>query len=241
MPDATVRATGEVSVGALPAQPYVAGQATLGAHLDFITAHSFLVRKILSTVATATLVQVVSCTNDGGLSPVGRVDVMPLVNQVDGQGNGTPHGTIHNCCYARVQGGSNGIIIDPQPGDIGVAVFADRDISKVKSTGAQANPGSRRQFDMADGIYILPVLSRAPTQFIQFNADGITVTSPTKIILRAPTVEIDASSQVTVNTPTASYSGQITAQGDVTAQGTSLHGHVHTKVKAGGDQSGAPA
>ena len=93
---------------------------------------SFLIRQILSRFNTATLVKVVSCTNAGGVSPVGMVDVQPLINQMDGAGNGIDQGVLHNLPYLRIQGGSNAIIIEPQPGDIGIAVFASRDISKVK-------------------------------------------------------------------------------------------------------------
>src|SRR3546814_8828800 len=114
---------------------------------------SFLVQTILSRLSTATLVRIVSCTNAGGLSPVGFVDVQPLVNQVDGANNAVPHGVVHNLPYFRLQGGDDAIIIDPKPGDIGMAAFASRDISAVKASKKQSNPGSGRSFDMAAGMY----------------------------------------------------------------------------------------
>ena len=83
-----------------------------------------------------TLVQVVAVTNDGGVEPVGFVDVHPMVAQVDGKGQPTPHGVIYGLPYIRVQGGSNAVILDPQVGDIGLAVFCAQDISKVKATKA---------------------------------------------------------------------------------------------------------
>lgn len=85
---------------------------------DF-NAISFLVRQVLSVTRTTTLVQVVECTNDGGLSPVGYVDVKVLVHRLDGAGNTVDAGVIHNVPYMRVQGGANAVIIDPQVGDIG--------------------------------------------------------------------------------------------------------------------------
>lgn len=102
----------------------------------------FAISQAIAKVQTATLVQIMAVTNAGEVDPVGFVDIMPLVNQVDGNGNPTPHVTIYNIPYLRIQGGTNAIIIDPQVGDIGIAVFTSRDISKVKSTKAQANPGS---------------------------------------------------------------------------------------------------
>jgi len=136
---------------------------------------SFIVDQALRLISTATLVKVVSVTNDGGVSPVGFVDVLPLVNMVDGVGNSQGHGTLHALTYCRVQGGLNAIIMDPQIGDIGVAVFADRDISSVKVNKGLANPGSLRRFDMADGMYLFSVLGSAPNQYVQFNMAGITI------------------------------------------------------------------
>jgi hypothetical protein len=153
---------------------------------------SFIVQQILGRANTATLVQVVAVTNAGGVSPVGFVDVHPLVNQITGAGAPQPHGTIYHIPYFRLQGGANAIILDPQVGDRGVAVFADHDISVVKATGAQANPGSRRRFDMADGMYLGGFLNGTPTQYIEWSTAGITITSPIAVTINAPTAIVNA-------------------------------------------------
>lgn len=134
----------------------------------------FLIQQLLALVRTATLVQVVKCTTASQIGPVGFVDVIPLVNMIDGLGNATKHGTVYNLTYSRVQGGKNAIICDPCKGDIGVAVIADRDISAVKKTKKQSNPGSRRKNDLADGMYLFGCLNAAPTQYVRFvtDADG---------------------------------------------------------------------
>lgn len=222
---------------------------------------AFVVQQALGKMQTATLVRIESCTNSGGLSPVGYVDVTPLVNQLDGQGNPTSHVTIYNVPYFRLQGGANGIIIDPQKGDIGVAVFASRDISQVKTIKKQGNPGSHRQYSFADGMYLGGMLNGTPTQYIQFSAAGIRIHSPTQVKIDAPdvlieaqTVEINASTSTTVTTPTFTVNGDsvlngtisqtgggsATFSGNVTAQGTSVHDHVHGGVVSGGDNTGAP-
>ena len=238
-------------------------QAALG-EFDRI---AFMVQQALGKMQTATLVRIESCTNAGGLSPVGYVDVTPLVNQLDGQGNPTPHVTIYNVPYFRLQGGANGIIIDPQKGDIGVAVFASRDISQVKTTKKQGNPGSHRQYSFADGMYLGGMLNGTPTQYIQFSTAGIRIHSPTRVKIDAPdvlieaqTVEINASTSTTVTTPTftvngatvlngtvsqtgggsAHFTGTMTADVDVVANGVSLHNHVHGGVVPGGGNTGAP-
>src|SRR3954470_11838233 len=76
--------------------------------------HAFVIRQILSQISTATLVQIKAVTNAGGIAPVGFVDVLPLVNQIDGGNGAMPHGVVHNVPYFRLQGGANAIILDPQ-------------------------------------------------------------------------------------------------------------------------------
>jgi len=184
---------------------------------------AFLVQQSLLKVQTATLVRIESCTNNGGLEPVGFVDVTPLVNQIDGKGNATPHVTIYNVPYLRIQGGANAIIIDPQAGDVGVCIFASRDITKVKSTRKQANPGSWRQYSFSDGLYLGGMLNGTPSQYIQFNNSGVTIT--------APLVTINGNVQV---------NGAIVATGNVTGQGTSLHTHKHGDTTPGNGRTGVP-
>jgi len=165
-------------------QGYSGYQQTNSASNDR-NSQTFFVWSILSRVRTIMTVQVMGVTNDGGISPVGFVDIMPLVNQIDGSGNAVPHEIIYQCPYSRLQGGGNAIILDPQVGDIGIAGFADRDISSVTANKGQANPGSRRMFDMADGIYIGGMLNGTPTQYVQFNSGGINIVSPGNIDLQA--------------------------------------------------------
>src|SRR5580698_9713013 len=88
---------------------------------------SFIFDRMLGRVRTAMLVQVQGVTNDGGLSPVGFVDAVPLVNLMDGAGVCSPHGTVYNLPYFRLQGGTSAVILDPTVGDIGVAIICDRD------------------------------------------------------------------------------------------------------------------
>ncbi len=198
---------------------------------DF-NATAFLVQQILNRANFATMVKVIACTNDGGLEPVGFVDVQPLVNQLDGQDNAFPHATVYGLPYLRIQGGSNGIICDPKPGDIGPAVFADRDISSVKSNKGQANPGSKRRNDMADGMYCGGMCNDSLLQYLRFAAAGIEIVSPVKITIRAPMIVLDGPVMAT---------STIDAAIDVTAAGVSLVNHLTTLVQPGMGMSGPPA
>jgi hypothetical protein len=214
---------------------------------------AFLVAQALSKMQTSTLVRIEKCTNAGGLSPVGFVDVTPLVSQIDGKGKPTPHVTIYNLPYFRLQGGANAVIIDPEPGDLGIAVFASRDISKVKSTKKAAPPGSFRQYSFSDGMYLGGVLNGTPTQYVQFNSTGITIHSPTLVKLEAPdiqllaaTVEINATESTTITTPiftvngNTQMNGTITSTGDIIGNSINLNTHQHTGVQPGGGNTGGP-
>lgn len=150
----------------------------------------FMIEQSISKIQTATIVKIISCSNDGDVSPVGTVDVQILVNQISGQGVGEPHVTMYSLPYLRIQGGNNAIIIDPQVGDIGIAVFASRDITKVKSTKAQANPGSFRTYDFSDGMYLGGLLNGSPTQYLEFNESGLSIVSPSAVIGQSPSIQM---------------------------------------------------
>ncbi len=171
-------------------QPYV----TWGEYNNLI----FAIQQALGKMQTSTVVRIDACTNAGDLSPVGFVDVTPLVNQVDAAGVPVPHITIFNIPYVRMQGGINAIIMDPAVGDIGMCVFASRDISKIKTTKAQANPGSFRQYNFADGMYLGGLLNAEPERFLQFNDDGVTLVSADGFSIDAET-DLDGSINVTGN------------------------------------------
>lgn len=224
---------------------------------DF-NANTFLVWSILARVRTMQVCKVLSVTNNGGISPVGSVSLQPLVNQLDGYGNAMSHGVIYNVPYFRLQGGANAIIIDPQVGDIGWAGFADRDISSVKATKAQANPGSRRMFSMADAVYFGGILNGTPNQYIAFSSSGVAIVSPTQISMAAPTIVLQATNtigltagtQITNSAPeievdgqmtqgegphggNASMAGPLTVTNDVIAAGKSVSTHTHLENGAG--------
>lgn len=200
--------------------PNLSGQMRPEDGASQFNAVEFVVRNMLARVSTATIVQVVSSTNAGEVAPPGFVDITPLVNLIDGNGKAIKHGTIYRCPVARMQGGSNAVILDPVAGDIGIAVFADRDITSVISNEARSNPGSFRRFSMADALYLGGVLGAAPTQYVRLSDDGIELHSPTAILLTAPSVtitspvvEVNASTSVILTTPLFTVNGATSLNG----------------------------
>lgn len=202
---------------------------------DFSTLE-FVIQSLLGRTATSMLVAVKACTNNGGVAQWGTVDVVPLVNQVAGDGTNVPHGTLYKLPYKRLQGGKNAVIIDPEPGDIGLAVFAMRDISAVKAdpvsavqnaTGtAGTPPGSTRQYDFADGCYFGGFLNVAPEQYVRFSSAGLEIHSPVKVLLTAPEIDLTADTVVNIQAPTINLKGAVVqTDGDVTmAQNLSVGG-----------------
>lgn len=209
----------------------------------------FIVENIISRIQTVMLVQIVQ-TRSGGLAPVGLADVRPMVAQLDGSGNVMPHGVIHNVPYFRLQGGSNAVIIDPEPGDIGMCGFCSRDISSVKNNKAPSAPQSRRRFDWSDGLYFGGFLNGTPQQYIHFKENGIKIFSPGDIEMEAQNIRLTSaqgfrstSTTFQINSLTTAQfegGGGIHADGDVVAETISLQQHVHRQVTRGPDTSGEP-
>lgn len=200
----------------------VRGQQTAATTDNDYNVLQFVIQLALQKIQTATLVKVIACSNTGDTSAVGTVTVQPLVNQMTAKRQAVPHGQIYNLPYLRVQGGANAIIIDPEAGDIGIGLFCSRDISAVKATKAQANPGSLRMFNWSDGLYVGGVLNGVPTQYLQFlqGGAGINIKSPGPINLNGAI---------------------ISAAGEVTdGLGKVLGTHTHSGVQSGGSNTGPP-
>lgn len=139
----------------------------------------FMISRLMGRMSTATLVKITKVSNTGTVAAVGQVSVQPLVKMQDSQGKVFSHGEVHNLPYFRYQGGSGkAIILDPKVGDIGIAVFGDRDLSSVKTNKKESQPGSFRRFDMADGMFFGCFLGEAPTCYVQFTDDNKIVISP---------------------------------------------------------------
>lgn len=178
---------------------------TRGAGLNAI---AFVFDQMLSRVWTMIPVKVVSINVAGTLSGPGKVDVHPLVSQVDGGGQAVPHGTVYGLPVWRLQSGASGVVMDPTAGDIGIALFAQRDISAVVADPGPNVPGSRRSFDPADGVYLGGILNGAVSRYVQFDpAAGIKITDPLAVTVTAPTVTVNAATKATINSPVVLLGG----------------------------------
>ena len=210
-------------------------QQPISAATEFQALQFFLKQRLLK-VRTTTLVQVQE-VHGGGVGPIGTVDVLPLVGQVDGAGNVIPHVTLYGRPYCRLQaGGVRAVILDPAIGDVGVMVFASRDISSVIANVASnqqkvaAPPASGRTFNYADGLYLFTCLSnQTPTEFLEFIPSG-------GIRLQTAGTFTVQAANINLNGATISGSGEVTD-----ALGKVLGTHTHGGVQTGGGTSGPPS
>ena len=136
----------------------------------------YIINNLIANIHTMMPVKILSVTvPPDSLAPIGRCEVLPLVQQIDGSNNVYPMGKIVNVPYLRVQGGSNAIVIDPQVGDVGLCGFCERDISIVKRTGELSAPDTRRKYDINSAVYMFTMMSGTPTQYIHFKSSGVDI------------------------------------------------------------------
>lgn len=195
----------------------------------------FVITSLLMRMQTAMPVRVLAVSNNGEVAAAGTVDVLPLVQTAQADGTSQPHHPIYGVPYMRVQGGANAIIMDPQVGDIGIAVFCSRDISGVKADPSSPHgepPSSARAYDWSDAIYLGAVMWGVPENYVRFPSDGsIELVSPVKVRLSAPEIELDGPVTAT---------STVNAATDVVGGGISLKTHVHSGVTTGSGSSGPP-
>lgn len=197
--------------GTVPQGGDYQGQATPYAEPNLVNALDYMIRQVVAEKAFASLVKVLSVTG-GGVSAPPPVSVQPMVNQIDGNANQTPHGEIFDIPVFRMQAGNAAVIIDPVVGDIGAAIICDRDISNVKQTGAPAGPGSFNQNDYADGLYFGEFLGGTPENYVQVTQSGMNIVSTGTIAIMSAMLthngrDIGSTHEHTLTQPGAGNSG----------------------------------
>jgi len=150
----------------------------------------FLIKQQVNRLRTAQVVKVIkvypggtSQTNSSMYLPT-TVDVQPVIDSVDADGNRTAHGTIYGIQVARHHFGGNAVLVDPVIGDVGVIHCADRDISSVVANqGSQSAPGSGRRHDFSDAIYTGGLWTQNPTNYLDLRNQKISLATPNNMSL----------------------------------------------------------
>lgn len=199
-------------------QGAVQGIANIYADKTAYNQIAYLVRAMMGELNVAIPVRVTKVMPGNG--SVGYVQALPLVNDMDAQGNAVDVAVIPQLPYFRLQGGKVAIITDPVIGDIGIAVFCQKDVSNVVAgTTEPVQAGSFRKFSMSDGYYIGGFLNQAPETFLQLNQDGTAI--------------LTANGGVTIN-------GDVVINGELTAKGIVYSTHKHKGVSTGSGKTDVP-
>ena len=200
---------------------------------------SFMMEQMIKgLVNTAIPVRVDSCTKPGVGGAAGYVSATPLVQQRGADGNALMPVSLPQLPYYRVQAGTAAVVLDPQPGDIGLAVFSQQDASNVKEgTSEPVQAGSFRCFDMSDGFFVSCHYGQTPTTYVHLDPEKgeVTVKAPTKITLDAPTIELKGSLQMgnaagSGTGDTMKITGNLDVTGSVKTDGNVTAGHFYGPV-----------
>lgn len=191
------------------------------AQFDPDRAQQFIIAKLLLGVHTCQLVQVQAVQPVSG--KVGFLTCIPLTLDTSTNNVVLADSSIFNVPYMRYQGGSSAVILDPVAGDIGLAIFAEDDITNVKQTIAAGAPATNRSHSTADALYIGGVLNPDPTQFIQFQPGGagIVIHTPGNLALQAGgNLDINVTGQVTIEAAGCTFNTPVTFAKSVTSTPT---------------------
>ncbi|MBO6253863.1 MAG: hypothetical protein J6O49_09475 [Bacteroidaceae bacterium] len=178
----------------------------------------YIINNLIANIHTMMPVKILSVTvPPDSLAPIGRCEVLPLVQQIDGSNNVYPMGKIINVPYLRVQGGDNAVVMDPKEGDVGLCGFCERDISIVKRTGELSAPDTRRKYDINSAVYMFTMMSGTPTQYIHFKSSGI---------------DIKTTGDLNINGLIIKADGTL-----ITKDGDTVDKHSHGGVQSGGSNT----
>lgn len=203
----------------------------------------FFIRALIKTMVSTSIPVRVDAVERGGEGGAALyVDVTPMVTQTDAEGNSIPPVTIPHLPYFRYQHGTAAIICDPKVGDLGLAVFAQQDCSRLTGDTTPQAPGTFRCFDMSDGFYVGGFWGQVPKTFIHIEDEGtIHVVAPKSYHLESPKITIDcdtaqvnaktsvtvvtqtakvnASSSLTVDSPQSTFTGNVSIKKNLTVTG----------------------
>lgn len=129
-----------------------------------------------------------------------------------------------------------GYTCNPQPG--AEALLANIGGSRSKAVAICVADRRFRLKNMASGEVALYTDEGDVIHFKRGN--HIYIDSAAKVTVKAPNVDITASTKVTMTTPLLEVTGDINAGGDVVGNGISLDNHVHGGVSPGGSNTGGP-
>lgn len=207
---------------------------------------------------------VVIAVHDGAM-----VDIQPTINQKFVDGRETRRASILGVPISYPVSSSAGVLFPVKVGTTGLAIFSMRNMDNWKrSGGGFVSPSNRGKFDKSDAVFYPGIqppsaslanpsqhgYSHSTDDTVVFNNIGsgnenevrltaggdIIINTPNKVEVNCNDAEVNASSQVTLDTPLTYITGNVTVDGDVVASGVSLVNHTHGGVVRGDSNTDTP-
>lgn len=114
----------------------------------------FIIRQSVLGLIDTCFVGIVQTVNENF-----TVDVLPIVNGVDGDGNSVERSVVYNIPYLRYQGGECSVDIIPSVGDIGLICITKEDSSSAIESKSSSVPPSDKKYNKSNGLYIASIAS----------------------------------------------------------------------------------
>lgn len=181
----------------------------------------FVIRSIVcGLVNTAIPVRVDKVERPAEGGGAGYLSATPLIKMRSAKGDALDVVSIPKLRWFRLQHGTAAIIVDPKPGDIGLAVFAQQDVSALNGGSEPIQPGSFRCYSISDGFYFGGFWGQKPTTFIRIEDNGqVTVTAPQSVVVNSIDVTVNASGSTKIDSPSVTITGDTTIEKTLTVRG----------------------
>lgn len=180
----------------------------------------FVIRSIVcGLVNTAIPVRVDKVERPAEGGGAGYLSATPLIKMRSAKGDALDVVSIPKLRWFRLQHGTAAIIVDPKPGDIGLAVFAQQDVSALNGGSEPIQPGSFRCYSVSDGFYFGGFWGQKPTTFIRIEDNGqVTVTAPQSVVVNSIDVTVNASGSTKIDSPSVTITGDTTIEKTLTVR-----------------------
>ena len=179
----------------------------------------FVIRSIVCGLVNTIPVRVDKVERPAEGGGAGYLSATPLIKMRSAKGDALDVVSIPKLRWFRLQHGTAAIIVDPKPGDIGLAVFAQQDVSALNGGSEPIQPGSFRCYSISDGFYFGGFWGQKPTTFIRIEDNGqVTVTAPQSVVVNSIDVTVNASGSTKIDSPSVTITGDTTIEKTLTVR-----------------------
>lgn len=194
------------------------GSQNLSTNLTEFNTLDFYIDGKLLRINTIKICKITAVNDDG------TVNVLPMVNRLNGKKEPLPTVELKGFPILRQQGGNSGFIIEYQVGDIVLVGFCDRDPQAVIRSKKEAAPSTFTPFPLSGGIVLGAVLFEDAQIYVKVS-DKIYCVGDLSLSGNA---KISGDVETTGNNEAASYSVGGTA--GATLSFTDMAGVTHSVV-----------